>query len=400
MRKIIYGLFLIASMSVAFIACADRDLNQNLSETGLIDQNGNIVTNTLTVTNWVHITNEIDLWVTNIIDADGNGPWVSVTNNVTNVIWETNVVVPNLPDKPTDNYKIYVPWAGKGDGYYTVNYKDTARLKQLWLDQVQRKGVGDGRVFAIRNRANNRGEHDFYKVHKEKGYEAADYYYFNANGDIIYKPDNTVIKRFKGAVIVSYRNITEKKYGIGGNWGGVVKYNWQNTGKYTVGAIYEMAMSTEDARAKYLGRSRNDSFKNGDNPFKDGVFDFIAARMKLEYWNNGLWHENKLFERQYTEGFIEVLVMHPEASEGVKNAAGVHSYYAYHGVYNITGPYDGHKGFTDENKPYMINPNIYLGERPEYVVPLLNHSTAFTDHHEQKGWFYSFMPIPKDMVGR
>lgn len=388
MRKIIYGLFLIASMSVAFIACADRDLNQNLSETGLIDQNGNIVTNTLTVTNWVHITNEIDLWVTNIIDADGNGPWVSVTNNVTNVIWETNVVVPNLPDKPTDNYKIYVPWAGKGDGYYTVNYKDTARLKQLWLDQVQRKGVGDGRVFAIRNKANNRGEYDFQKVHKDGNFEAADYYYFNANGDIVYKPDNTVIKRFKGAVIVSTRNSTEKKFGSGGNWGGVVKYSWRDTGIYTVGAIYEMAIGTLDAKAKYGWDA------TGNDPFKDGVFDFIAARMKLETFNNGIVWANNMFQRQYLEGFIEVLVMNPEENENWKNCAAVHSYYAYY------GNFDEANFFTEENLPYMTNPNVYLGERPEYVVPLLSRTTSFTDGASGRGWCYLFMPGTPDGIGR
>lgn len=386
---------MVASIIVvmSFVACADKDLKTNMFETGLIDQSGNVVGGTLISTNVFWVTNEIDMWVTNIVDESGKPPSVTVTNNVTNIVWVTNATVPNLPTDPSAMYRLYVPWAGKGDGYYTVNYKDTAKLKQLWLDQVQRKGVGDGKVFAIKNRANNRDANNFQKVHKDGNFEAADYYYFNANGDIVYKPDNAVIKRFKGAVIVTKRNNTKRQFGSGGNWGGVVKYTWEDTGVYTVGAIYEMAIGTADAKAKYGWDA------TGKDPFKDGVYDFIAARMQLETFNNGVVWANNLFERQYTEGFIEVLVMNPEENEGRKdNSAAVHSYYAYYGVFNVTGPYDGCPGFTEQNVPFMTDPNKYLGERPEYVVPLLTHSTRFTDNN--RSWNYLFIPGTPDGIGR
>ena len=59
-----------------------------------------------------------------------------------------------------------------------MDYRDTARLKQLWLDQINRKAFNDGRVMAIRNGRNKNDVNNFQKQ--------LDYYYFAANGDIHY----------------------------------------------------------------------------------------------------------------------------------------------------------------------------------------------------------------------
>ena len=131
---------------------------------------------------------------------DQNGDIVSNTFIYTN----SGYVAPELPFDATEYYRIFVPYS-KGSGYHTVNYKDTNKLKQLWLDQIQRKGENDGKVFAIRNRANDRDMNNFQNSHNGR----EDYYYFADNGDIYYKggdKTNTtgsiLIKRFVGAVIV------------------------------------------------------------------------------------------------------------------------------------------------------------------------------------------------------
>ena len=87
----------------------------------------------------------------------------------------TNVLTPNLPDNPTDLYRIYVPFAGKRDGYYTMDYRDYNGLKQIWLDQVNRKGASDGKVFFIRNKANNGNYENFQDKHTDGNYSARDY---------------------------------------------------------------------------------------------------------------------------------------------------------------------------------------------------------------------------------
>ena len=145
----------ITAASILTVSCAN-DEAKNMSQTGLIDQNGNIVSETLIRTNTIWITNNIEKWTTNgahriITNADGS----------VKVEFQTNIFYPNLPDNPTDLYRIYVPFAGKGDGYYTVDYRDYNGLKQLWLDQVNRKGESDGKVFAIRNKNNSGSFHNF-----------------------------------------------------------------------------------------------------------------------------------------------------------------------------------------------------------------------------------------------
>ena len=47
-------------------------------------------------------------------------------------------------------------------------------------------------------------------------------------------------------------------------------------------------------------------------------------------------------------------------------------------------------GFTAENIPYMTDEYTYLAQRPEYVVPMLNHTTTFTD--STRRWKFLAMP--------
>ncbi|WP_432632261.1 hypothetical protein [Brachyspira sp.] len=292
-----------------------------------------------------------------------------------------------LPDdNPSDYYRLRVPFGVGGDGYTNVSYKDTNKLKQLWLDQINRKAVNDGRVFAIRNRANDGNENNFQSRRSHGQYSAYDYYYFNDSGDIIWKEDNTTIKKFMGAIITGYRDVS-KEMGAKNIWldnsMAIKKYTWREKGIYTVGAIYANALTTEQARAKY----------HGDNRFKEGVFEFITARHYVETFNNGAVYANNVFERQYINpGFIEVLVMYDYDNLGHSGSAGVHSYYAYYGIYNYYREYANHPGiyFTPENMPYMTNHNIYLGQRPEYTTTQLTHSTAFTD--SGRWWSFLFMP--------
>lgn len=305
---------------------------------------------------------------------------------------------PTLPDdNPGDYYRIRVPFAIDGDGYTNVSYKDIKTLKQLWLDQINRKAVGDGRVFAIRNRANNRDANNFQKKHTHGSYSAQDYYYFNENGDIVWKEDNTIIKKFVGAIITEYRDVLDhRKMGAKNIWidnsSSIIDYSWRQKGIFTIGAIYANTMTTEQAREKYSWDA------TGGDPFKDGVFDFVAARHQVETFNTGAVYANNLFERQYINpGFIEVLVMYDYDNSGYSGAASVHSYFAYYGIYNYWQEYANHPGvyFTPENMPYMTNQYIYLGQRPEFTTPQLNRTCTFTD--SVLHWAYLFMPGDKDV---
>ena len=299
---------------------------------------------------------------------------------------DDNYTLPN--DNPSDYYEIRVPFGVGGDGYTNVSYKDTNKLKQLWLDQINRKAVNDGKVFAIRSRGNNADPNTFQKTRTHGQFKALDYYYFNENGDIVYKEDNTIIKKFVGAIITEYRDVhTQRghvaKLGNNDNRRAIISITWKKKGIYTVGAIYANAFTTEEAKKKYHWDF------TGNNPFKDGVYDFITYRHQVETYHAGWVHKNDWFERQYINpGFIEVLVMYDYSNDDFSGAASVHSYYAYYGERH------NHNGFTPENMLYMTNQNVYLGQRPMYTTKQLNHTAVFTDSF--RDWCYLFMPGSKN----
>ncbi len=397
-RRTIYLLFIITVIAVAMVSCADK-MDSNLNQTGLYDQNGNLLTNTLVKTNAIRVSGDIPAWATNM-----NVNYVVTTNSdYTEIRYSDDILAPNLPDKATDYYKIRVPFAVSGDGYTTVSYKDTNKLKQLWFDQINRKAKYDGKVFAIRNKNNSADLNNFQSKLAKGNTTSYDYYYFNENGDIVYKEDNRVIKKFVGAIITGYRDIAERRFGY---WEGrhkahaIIEYKWKQKGIYTVGAIYANTLTTYEARELYFGRQKTGGIKDfeiGETPFGDGVYDFVAYRYRNETFNNGIAYAANLFERQYiAPGFIEVFVMYDYDNMGYSEAAGVHSYYAYYGIYDYYIEYKNHPGiyFTPQNMPYMTNQNIYLGERPEYTIPLLTHSAAFTDN--PRDWYYLFMPGHKN----
>ena len=389
-KKVIY-LFFITIISAAMFSCSSGLKSKNLNQTGLLDQNGNIIKDTLVYTNKVNFRTAIPSWATNMrMDYTIVTNVVGVTNTNFQVIYGSNAYFPNLPSSPTDYYMINVPWAnGEKDNYVTVSYKDVDKLNELWFDQINRRGAGDGRVFAIRNRDNDRGywydgKKPFQEAHPYSYDGRYDYYYFADNGDIVYKGGdknnknkNIVVKKFAGAVIVDYRKVSRR-------WNETSHHApdiYRNTGEWTIGGIYKMGIAYDEAKNR---------FADGDEP-TDGVYEFIVARKKWWYWKTSTAEEATIFERQYySTDFMEVLVLNPHNNEGWDYCLGVDAYYAYYGNYKASGGAMPVDGFTAENIPYMTDEYTYLAQRPEYVVPMLNHTTTFTD--STRRWKFLAMP--------
>ena len=377
MKKVIY-LFLIIVIAVVMSACASGLGSDNSNQTGLIDQNGNIIKDTLIYTDTVRLTGNIPIWATNKKDyniktnvsSDGY-------SNYYEIKYPDEILAPNYPNNATDYYKIFVPYTGSGY-YHTVSYKDTNKLKQLWFDQIKRKGKSDGKIFAIRNRDNNRDRNNFQNDHNGR----KDYYYFKDNGDIVYRggdknieTNEYLIKRFVGAIIVDYRKVIEKSHPEEGIF---KKDKIENTEEWTVGAIYKMVINVNEARRL---------FKDGGA--SEGVYNFIGIR-KWTYFNQYV-SDRKMFTRQfYNTDFMEVLVLNPYANEGNADCLGVDAYYAYYGDYDNGEGATTINGFTTANYRYMTDENIYLAKRPEDIVPLLTHTTAFTDANIH----WSFLAMP------
>lgn len=387
MKKIIY-MFLTVVMTMSIFACAKGLETDDLNQTGLFDQNGNLIRNTLIYTNTVKFKGNIPIWATNSrvvysIEAVGESDGTTYT-----VKYKTNYITAYLPDSPTDYYKISVPWAASGSDYHIVSYKDTNKLKELWLAQVFRKGAVDGRAFAIRNRDNDRGY--WYETRKKNFQDQHpsytgryDYYYFDNNGDIIYKGGDKIstnkeilIKRFVGATIVDYRKVLQRTEESLINEADKIT----NTGLWTVGAIYKMAIDVNQAREQFGG---------GDAI--DGAYDFIAARKKIWFKYNLSEEDKTTFIRQfYSTDFIEILVLNPFGNEGNKDCLGLDSYYAYYGDYRQGEGAMPVQGFTADNMPWMTDENLYLAKRPEWIVPLLSHTTTYTDW--SRDWNFLAMP--------
>ena len=267
-----------------------------------------------------------------------------------------------LPEEAGSKYTVDVPFASSQK--VEVDYRDSAKLNQLWLDQINRKAANDGKVFAIRNGRNPHGADDFQKrlPAKDENQSYQDYYYFADNGDIYYKPDNRLIKKFVGAVIVDYVNCTKKNYGFNHS----VTHEYAHTGQWTVGAIYKMALSEMEAEIIY---GKGGSARNA-------VHTFIAANITLSKFWNGVYYENIFFTRGFDNGYLEVLVMNPSANEGVKDSAGVDSYYWY--------------GYKD--RKVMMYESVHLGKKPEELIKTFTRYVKFTDSWETPWWNFLFMP--------
>ena len=375
MRKHIYILTALAIIvSFIMIACGSTTMSQFTEETGLIDEaTGKVWTNAFIETDTVTATEETIRGYTNV---------GAVKEIVTQYVqgekeyiikYVTNETVAQLPDKPGAKYRISVPFASKDK--VDVDYRDTARLKQLWLDQINRKALNDGKVFAIRNGRSGHDVNNFQKNLPGKGQTEPiqDYYYFAANGDIHYAKDNRLIKKFVGAVIVDYVNTTKKNYGYADS----VTHEYRHTGEYTVAGIYKMAISGQEAESIY-------GYGDGN------VYTFIEANITLSKFWNGAHYNNIYFKRQFERGYIEFLVMNPYANEGLANCAGVDSYYVYYG-----GGF-GHPDRTPQNVHKMMDEKLYLGERPEFVVPQFTRYVKFSDSWQTPWWCFMFMPGHKN----
>ena len=376
MKKSIY-LLLIVVLATA-IACKSNTMSNFSEETGLIDEaTGKVWTNGFVKTDTVTATEETIRGYTNaapvkeIITQYVQGEKEYIIKYV------TNETVAQLPDKPGAKYRISVLWTESSEArgiFVDVDYRDTARLNRLWLEQINREGAKDGKVFAIRNGRNPYGIEDFQKSlpAKDENGNLQDYYYFDSKGDIYYKPDNRLIKKFVGAIIVPRIYVTKKNYGFADS----VTHEYGVSKEYTVGALYKMAISGDEANSIY---GRGSSARNA-------VHTFIEADITLSKFWNGAYYENIFFQRQFPAGALEVLVMNPDGNEGIKGAAGIDSYYVW---------WEGNDRNEDKyNK--MLNEKLYLGERPEFTFPQFTRYVVFSDSGNTPWWCFMFMPGHKN----
>ena len=380
MKKSIYLLLILIVVLATAIACKSKptQLSQFTTETGLIDEaTGKVWTNGFIETDTVTATEETLRGYTNL--APVKEIITQYVKGETQYIikYVTNETVAQLPDKPGTKYRISVLWTESSEArgiFVDVDYRDTARLNRLWLEQINREGAKDGKVFAIRNGRNPYGIEDFQKSlpAKDENGNLQDYYYFDSKGDIYYKPDNRLIKKFVGAIIVPRIYVTKKNYGFADS----VTHEYGVSKEYTVGALYKMAISGDEANSIY---GRGSSARNA-------VHTFIEADITLSKFWNGAYYENIFFQRQFPAGALEVLVMNPGGNEGIKGAAGIDSYYVW---------WEGNDRNEDKyNK--MLNEKLYLAERPEFTFPQFTRYVVFSDSGNTPWWCYMFMPGHKN----
>ena len=380
MKKSIYLLLILIVVLATAIACKSKptQLSQFTTETGLIDEaTGKVWTNGFIETDTVTATEETLRGYTNL--APVKEIITQYVKGETQYIikYVTNETVAQLPDKPGAKYRISVLWTESSEArgiFVDVDYRDTARLNRLWLEQINREGAKDGKVFAIRNGRNPYGIEDFQKSlpAKDENGNLQDYYYFDSKGDIYYKPDNRLIKKFVGAIIVPRIYVTKKNYGFADS----VTHEYGVSKEYTVGALYKMAISGDEANSIY---GRGGSARNA-------VHTFIEADITLSKFWNGAYYENIFFQRQFPAGALEVLVMNPDGNEGIKGAAGIDSYYVW---------WEGNDRNEDKyNK--MLNEKLYLAERPEFTFPQFTRYVVFSDSGNTPWWCFMFMPGHKN----
>ena len=378
MKKSIYLLLILIVVLATAIACKSNTMSNFSEETGLIDEaTGKVWTNGFIETDTVTATEETIRGYTNaapvkeIITQYVQGEKEYIIKYV------TNETISQLPDKPGAKYRISVLWTESSEArgiFVDVDYRDTARLNRLWLEQINREGAKDGKVFAIRNGRNPYGIEDFQKSlpAKDENEDLQDYYYFDSKGNIYYKPDNRLIKKFVGAIIVPRIYVTKKNYGFNDS----VTHEYGVSKEYTVGALYKMAISGDEANSIY---GRGSSARNA-------VHTFIEADITLSKFWNGAYYENIFFQRQFPAGALEVLVMNPDGNEGIKGAAGIDSYYVW---------WEGNDRNEDKyNK--MLNEKLYLAERPEFTFPQFTRYVVFSDSGNTPWWCFMFMPGHKN----
>ncbi len=381
MKKSIYLLLILIVVLATAIACKSKptQLSQFTTETGLIDEaTGKVWTNGFIETDTVTATEETLRGYTNLAPVKEIITQYVQGEKEYIIKYVTNETIAQLPDKPGAKYRISVLWtedSSQARGIFVdVDYRDTARLNRLWLEQINREGAKDGKVFAIRNGRNPYGIEDFQKSlpAKDENGNLQDYYYFDSKGNIYYKPDNRLIKKFVGAIIVPRIYVTKKNYGFADS----VTHEYGVSKEYTVGALYKMAISGDEANSIY---GRGGSARNA-------VHTFIEADITLSKFWNGAYYENIFFQRQFPAGALEVLVMNPDGNEGIKGAAGIDSYYVW---------WEGNDRNEDKyNK--MLNEKLYLAERPEFTFPQFTRYVVFSDSGNTPWWCFMFMPGHKN----
>lgn len=343
-KSSIYFLLLITAL---ITACNGSPTQSSVftTETGLLDEDGNIVSEdkyvyTNTIYFNAHSNGNIPIWSTNY-------KYITITNTL-----EVPAKIPD-PNYSWDYYRIWVPFAVKNsDGYnsYAVNYKDSETLKRLWLEQLQRKGETDGKHFYIRN-GNNTKSIESFQGERE-------YYFFNSSGDMYYKKLNLKIKEFVGAIIVKLRKGTLD-------------------GVYTVGGLYRIYLTRDEYMAIAKTNNDNQAFRKVMSP--DYYYHFSYDKGPL----SGSWDEQGDMERQ--KGDLDVMVLNNGYKYNNDREFGFDSY-LYYGA-NVR---------NDENIPFFTNENVYLGARPEYTTLKLDFTINYSDRTQNKDGQYPIKTSFKD----
>ena len=231
--KSLFLFLTIGIMAIGLSACMNKgmtfssnELEVNASETGAVDTSGNLITNTVYVTNVIQVTNErVDyitnrviipgkeieqiIYVTNAGKVTTNYVYVDkisyVTEYVTNVVTDMDGYVSKY--HKSFMYRVYAPFSGigaEGEWKYTnVSYLDTDTLSALWKKMMKMESHS-GKEFIIRNRQR-----------KDNGW----FFFFDKNANLYWnKYPNKVLKEFVQGVIIQHRcgNDTKGAYAIAG----------------------------------------------------------------------------------------------------------------------------------------------------------------------------------------
>ncbi|TXJ34850.1 hypothetical protein EPJ69_01350 [Brachyspira aalborgi] len=114
---------------------------------------------------------------------------------------------------------------------------------------------------------------------------------------------------------------------------------------------------------------------------KNAVHTFIEANLTLSHFWNGIYSEHIYFQRYFEKGYLEVLVMNPQANEGLSGSAGVDSYYWWWVERD-----------QDNRLQKMQDASLYIGKKPQELVKTFTRYVKFTDSWNTPWWNYMFIP--------
>ena len=316
--KSLFLFLTIGIMAIGLSACMNKgmtfssnELEVNASETGAVDTSGNLITNTVYVTNVIQVTNERVDYITNRVIIPGKEieQIIYVTNKVngkdviyTNYVYIENIsyVTEYVTNVVTDMdgyvskyhksfmYRVYAPFSGigaEGEWKYTnVSYLDTDTLSALWKKMMNMESHS-GRQFTLRNRT------------------TGTYFFFDSNGDLKWsRKPTTVIKQFVQGVIIQHRCGNDTK------------------GAYAIAGLYKLNRPSDELRT-----------------WNDTGVNIV---------------QGELFRRSRPAGEYDIIVMNP----GHVINGSEYGFEVYHTTYNF---------------PAGTNP--FFEQRPEYIMSKITH---------------------------